>query len=157
MEQACIGRRSGLGSLRWRWGFTCWKSILGIATCAVDRFTKRLLWNIVWRRSVSMEEYYAESMLENKFCSNVAPSLSSGPPLIYKAKYKGLISKNLYPAITFDWSVIRTWGQRLLAAFLMLFSGIPHLPTLRDTWHVTYVTHVTHVTWHMWHTQRDKR
>ena len=74
----------------------------------LDRFTKRLLWNIVWSRPVSMEEYYAESTLENKFCSNVAPSLSSGPPLIYKAKYKGLISKNQYPAITFDWSVLRT-------------------------------------------------
>ena len=55
-----------------------------------------------------MEEYYAESMLENKFCSNVALSLSSGLPLIYKAKYKGPISQNLYPAITFDWSVLRT-------------------------------------------------
>ena len=122
----------------------------------VDRFTKQLFWNIDWSRPFSMEEYYAESMLENKFCSNVAPSLSSGPPLIYKAKYKGLISQNLYPAITFDWSVIRTWGQRLWAAFLMLFSGIPHLPTLRDTWHMTYVTYVTHVTWHMWRAWRDK-
>ena len=46
--------------------------------CTLDRFTKRLLWNIIWSRPVSMEEYYAESMLENKFCSNVAPSLSSG-------------------------------------------------------------------------------
>ena len=125
--------------------------------CILDRFTKRLLWNIVWSRPVSMEEYYAESMLENKFCSNVAPSLSSGPPLIYKAKYKGLISKNQYPAITFDWSFLQTWGQRLWAAFLVFFSGIPHLPTLRDTWHVTYVTYVTHVTWHMWRARRDKR
>ena len=71
--------------------------------------------------------------------------------------YKGQNSENPLRAITFDWSVLRTWDQRLWAAFLMLFSGIPHLPTLRDTWHVTYVTHVTHVTWHMWHTQRDKR
>ena len=107
---------------------------------ALDRFTKRLLWNIVWSRPVSMEEYYAESMLENTFCSNVAPSPSSGPPLIYKAKYKGLISKNQYPAITFDWSVLRTWGQRLWAAFLLLFSGIPHLPTFCHVARVTYVT-----------------
>ena len=71
--------------------------------------------------------------------------------------YKGQNSENPLRAITFDWSVLRTWDQRLWAAFLMLFSGIPHLPTLRDTWHVTYVTHVTHVTWHMWHTRRDKR
>ena len=112
--------------------------------CTIDRFTKRLLWNIVWRRSVSMEEYYAESMLENKFCSNVALSLSSGPPLIYKAKYKGLISQDLYPAITFDWGVLRTWGQRLWATFLVLFSGIPHLPTFCHVARVTYVmSHVS--------------
>ena len=55
----------------------------------------------------------------------------------------------------FDWSVLRIW-----AAFLILFSVIPHSPTLCDTWHVTYVTHVTHVThvtWHMWHTQGGKK
>ena len=115
------------------------------AACTIDRFTKRLLWNIIWSRPVSMEEYYAESMLENKFCSNVAPSFSSGPPLIYKAKYKGLISKNQYPAITFDWSVLRTWGRRLWAAFLLLFSGIPHLPTFCHVTRVTYVmSHVSH-------------
>ena len=77
-----------------------------------------------------MEVYPTESMSEKKFFSNVAPSLGSGPPLIYKAKYKGLISKNQYPAITFDWSVLRTWGQRLWTTFLMLFSGIPHLAIL---------------------------
>ena len=27
-----------------------------------------------------MEEYLAEQMPEKKFCSNVAPSLGSGPP-----------------------------------------------------------------------------
>ena len=37
------------------------------------------------------------------------------------------ICKNRFLAITFDWSVLRTWGQRLWAAFLMLFLGIPHL------------------------------
>ena len=87
-----------------------------------------------------MEVYPTESMSEKKFFSNVAPSLGSGPPLIYKAKYKGLISQNLYPAITFDWSVIRTWGQRLWAAFLMLFSGIPNLPNFCHVTRVTYVT-----------------
>ena len=61
--------------------------------------------------------------------------------------YKGQNSENPLRAITFDWSDLRTWFQRLWATFLMLFSGIPHLPTLRDTWHVTYVTHVTCVTW----------
>ena len=32
-------------------------------------------------------------------------------------------------AITFDWRVLRTSGQRLSAIFFMLFSGIPHLAT----------------------------
>ena len=73
-----------------------------------------------------MEAYPYKQMSEKKFFPNVAPSPGSGPPLIYKAKYKGLISKNQYPAITFDWSVLRTWGQRLWATFLVLFSGIPH-------------------------------
>ena len=94
-----------------------------------------------------MEAYPSKQMSEKKFFPNVAPSPGSGPPpLIYKAKYKGLISKNQYPAITFDWSVLQTWGQRLWATFLVLFSGIPHLPTLRDTWHLTYMTHVKHMT-----------
>ena len=31
-----------------------------------------------------MEEYLAEQMSEKKFCSNVAPSLVSGPPEIQK-------------------------------------------------------------------------
>ena len=31
-----------------------------------------------------MEEYLAEQMPEKKFCSNVAPSLGSGPPEIQK-------------------------------------------------------------------------
>ena len=56
--------------------------------------------------------------------------------------YKGQNSENPLRAITFDWSDLRTWFQRLWATFLMLFSGIPHLPTFR---HVVCVTsrHVT--------------
>ena len=76
--------------------------------CALDRFTYELFGNIKECQVVLMEVYPTESMSEKKFFSNVAPSLGSGPPLIYKAKYKGLISKNQYPAITFDWSVLRT-------------------------------------------------
>ena len=37
-----------------------------------------------------MEEYVNEQKLQKKFCSNVGSSLSSGPPFIYKAKYKEL-------------------------------------------------------------------
>ena len=75
---------------------------------AVDRFTNELFWNFKECQVVLMEVYPTESMSEKKFFSNVAPSLGSGPPLVYKARYKGLISKNQYPAITFDWSVLRT-------------------------------------------------
>ena len=73
-----------------------------------DRFTNELFWKFKECQVVLMEVYPTESMSEKKFFSNVAPSLGSGPPLVYKAKYKGLISKNQYPAITFDWSVLRT-------------------------------------------------
>ena len=76
--------------------------------CTLDRFTNELFWNFKECQVVLMEVYPTESMSEKKFFSNVAPSLGSGPPLVYKAKYKGLISKNQYPAITFDWSVLRT-------------------------------------------------
>ena len=54
--------------------------------------------------------------------------------------YKGQNSENPLRAITFDWCVLQTWDQRLWAAFLMLFSGIPHLPTFCHVVCVTYVT-----------------
>ena len=76
--------------------------------CSLDRFTNELFWNFKKCRAVSMEAYPYKQMPEKKFFPNVAPSPGSGPPLIYKAKYKGLISKNQYPAITFDWSVLWT-------------------------------------------------
>ena len=59
----------------------------GFTGYAVDRFTKQLFWNFIWSQVDLLEEYIAEQMLEKKFRSNVAPSLSSGPPLLYKAKY----------------------------------------------------------------------
>ena len=40
-----------------------------------------------------MEDYQAEQMSEKNFSPNVAPSLSSGPPLIYKGFTKGKIPK----------------------------------------------------------------
>ena len=64
-----------------------------------------------------MEVNIAEPMLEKKFCSNVAPSLGSGPPLPYKAKYKGQISKNELEAITFEWSVLGTPSLHLQTTF----------------------------------------
>ena len=47
-------------------------------------------------------------------------------PFLHKAEPK--IFKNRFLAKTFDWSVLRTSGQRFWAAFFMLFSGIPHMP-----------------------------
>ena len=65
--------------------------------------------------------------------------------------YKGQNSENPLRAITFDWSDLRTWFQRLWATFLMLISGIPHLPTFRHvacvtSCHITCVTCVTYLT-----------
>ena len=47
-------------------------------------------------------------MLEKVFCSNVAPSLSSGNHLFYKAEYMGRSCPNQVWAITFDWSALAT-------------------------------------------------
>ena len=47
--------------------------------------------------------------------------------LATQGKIQGKKIVKLFWAITFDWSVLRTLGQRLWATFLMLFSGIPHL------------------------------
>ena len=45
----------------------------------IDRFTKTFFWNFIKCIKFLMEEYLAEQMPEKKFCSNVAPSLGSGP------------------------------------------------------------------------------
>ena len=81
------------------------ESISG-TTCILDRFTNELFWNFKKCRAVSMEASPYKQMSEKKFFPNVAPSPGSGPPLIYKAKCKGLIAKNQYPVITFDWTVL---------------------------------------------------
>ena len=71
-------------------------------------------------------------MLEKAFCSNIAPSLSSGNHLFYKAEYMGQSCPNQVWAITFDWSALATWNKHFWTAFWKLFSGIPHLPGLGD-------------------------
>ena len=60
-----------------------------------------------------------------------------------KRIYKGQNLENPLAlwAITFDWSVLRTWIQRLRATFPMLFSQIPPLSTFRQV-----VCHICHVT-----------
>ena len=47
--------------------------------------------------------------------------------LAIQGKIQGKKIVKLFWAITFDWGVLRTSGQRLWATFIMLFSGIPHL------------------------------
>ena len=47
-------------------------------------------------------------MLEKVTCSNIAPSLSSGNHIFYKAEYMGQSCPNQVWAITFDWSALAT-------------------------------------------------
>ena len=85
-----------------------------------------------------------KQMLEKVFCSNIAPSLSSGNHLFYKAEYMGQSCPNQVWAITFDWSALATWNKHFWTAFWKLFSGISHLPIVfvlqvaswpGDRWH----------------------
>ena len=73
-----------------------------------------------------------KQILETVFCSNIAPSLSSGNHLFYKAEYMGQSCPNQVWTITFDWSALATWNKHFWTAFWRLFSGIPHLPGLGD-------------------------
>ena len=57
--------------------------------CSLDRFTKTFFWNF---QSIQADLCYIliyKQMLEKTFCSNIAPSLSSGNHLFYKAEYMG--------------------------------------------------------------------
>ena len=49
-------------------------------------------------------------------------------------------SENTLWAITFQWSVLHTWGQRLWTTFLMLCSGILHLPFFCHVPHMSCVS-----------------
>ena len=76
--------------------------------CSVDRFTKTFFWNF---QSILADFCYIliyKQMLEKVFCSNIAPSLSSGNHLFYKAEYMGRSCPNQVWAITFDWSALAT-------------------------------------------------
>ena len=54
--------------------------ILRRPMCVLGRFTKRKFWNFEKCPIFYcyMDQY--KDMLENKFCSNIAPSASTGPP-----------------------------------------------------------------------------
>ena len=82
--------------------------VVGHDECTVDRFTKTFFWNF---QSIPADLCYIliyKQMLEKVFCSNIAPSLSSGNHLFYKAEYMGRSCPNQVWAITFDWSALAT-------------------------------------------------
>ena len=58
-----------------------------------------------------------KQMLYKVFCSNIAPSLSSGNHLFYKAEYMGRSCPNQVWTITFDWSALATWNKHFQTAF----------------------------------------
>ena len=75
---------------------------------SLDRFTKIFFWNF---QSIQAGLFYIliyKQMLEKAFCSNIAPSLSSGNHLFYKAEYMGQSCPNQVWAITFDWGALAT-------------------------------------------------
>ena len=87
------------------------------AHCTVDRFTKFFFWNFQKTRAVLCYILIDKQMLDMAFCSNIAPSLSSGNHLFYKAEYMGQSCPNQVWAITFDWSALATWNKHFWTAF----------------------------------------
>ena len=65
-------------------------------------------------------------MLKKVFCSNIAPSLSSGNHLFYKAEYMGWSCPNQVWAITFDWSALATETSISEQHFESSFQGYPN-------------------------------
>ena len=79
--------------------------------CVLDRFTKTFLRNFQNSRADLCYILIYKQMLEKAFCSNIAPSLSSGNHLFYKAEYMGRSCPNQVWTITFDWSALATWNK----------------------------------------------
>ena len=94
---------------RWGWWYYLKGAYLyNSVHCTLDRFTKTFLWNFqsIWADLCYILIY--KQMSEKVFCSNIAPSLSSGNHLFYKAEYMGQSCPNQVWAITFDWSALAT-------------------------------------------------
>ena len=91
--------------------------ILTLNACTIDRFTKTFFWNFQNIRADLCYISIYKQMLEKVFCSNIAPSLSSGNHLFYKAEYMGRSCPNQVWAITFDWSALATWNKHFWTAF----------------------------------------
>ena len=69
---------------------------------------KPFFWNFQSIRADLCYILIYKQMLEKAFCSNIAPSLSSGNHLFYKAEYMGQSCPNQVWAITFDWGALAT-------------------------------------------------
>ena len=83
----------------------------------LDQFTKTFFWNFQSIRADLCYILIYKQMLEKAFCSNIAPSLSSGNHLFYKAEYMGRSCPNQVWTITFDWSALATWNKHFQTAF----------------------------------------
>ena len=94
--------------------FTAWVVLLEVPPCDWNQLDSSLFYHFgqfcllswVWKMSRNHVAYFF---------------------LAHNVKYNGLQMQKSILAITFDWRVLRTSGQRLWATFFMLFSGIPHL------------------------------
>ena len=134
LTRACAGKRGFSHRLSFRfYDLAATRALVRMRRmCTLDRFTKTFFRNF---QSIPADLCYIliyKQMLEKVFCSNIAPSLSSGNHLFYKAEYMGQSCPNQVWAITFDWSALATWNKHFWTAFWKLFSGIPHLPGLGD-------------------------
>ena len=78
---------------------------------------KNLFWNFQQSRAVLCYILKDKEMLHLVFRSNIAPSLSSGNHLFYKAEYMRRGCPNQVWAITFDLSALATWNKHFWTAF----------------------------------------
>ena len=76
--------------------------------CLLDQFIKTFFWNFQKCQAFLCYILINKQMLHYVFCSNIAPSLSSGNHLFYKGEYMGRSCPNQVWAITFDWSALVT-------------------------------------------------
>ena len=71
-----------------------------ICKCSLDRFTKTFFWNFQKSRADLCYILIYKQLLEMVFCSIIAPSLSSGNHLFYRAEYISQSCPNHVWAIT---------------------------------------------------------
>ena len=85
----------------------CQISLRQMIFLEVDEVHKNLFWKFPKKQGRFMLQF-DKQMLEKVFWSNIAPSLSSGNHLFYKAEYMGRSCPNQVWTITFDWSALAT-------------------------------------------------